>query len=90
MFTAAGQDSAGQGAWLLFIYGAGMTAPFVLAALFVGPFMKWMAGFRKHLSLVEKLMGALLVVFGVLIATNSINLIADWMLRTIPWFSNVG
>lgn len=90
LFTAAGQDSAGQGAWLLFIYGAGMTAPFVLAALFVGPFMKWMAGFRKHLGLVEKLMGALLVVFGVLIATNSINLIADWMLRTIPWFSGVG
>ena len=90
LFTAAGQDSAGQGAWLLFIYGAGMTAPFVFAALFVGPFMKWMAGFRKHLGLVEKLMGALLVVFGVLIATNSINLIAEWMLRTIPWFSSVG
>ena len=90
LFTAAGQDSAGQGAMLLFIYGAGMTAPFVLAALFVGPFMKWMAGFRKHLGLVEKLMGALLVVFGVLIATNSINLIAEWMLRTIPWFSSVG
>ena len=90
LFTAAGQETAGQGAWLLFIYGVGMTAPFVLAALFVGPFMRFMARFRRHLGLVEKLMGALLIVFGVLIATNSINIIAQWMLEHVPWFSSIG
>ncbi|MEO1306941.1 MAG: cytochrome c biogenesis protein CcdA, partial [Pseudomonadota bacterium] len=63
LFTAAGQDSAGQGASLLFVYGAGMTLPFVVAALFIGPFMSWMARFRRHLGLVEKLMGGLLVLF---------------------------
>lgn len=90
LFTAAGQDTAGQGALLLFTYGMGMTLPFIVAALFIGPFMSWMAGFRRHLGLVEKLMGALLVLFGVLIATNSINVIAQWMLEHIPWFSTIG
>ncbi len=90
LFTAAGQETAGQGAWLLFSYGIGMTLPFVVAALFIGPFMRFMARFRRHLGLVEKLMGALLIVFGVLIATNSINIIAQWMLETIPWFSSIG
>ena len=90
LFTAAGQDTASQGAGLLFIYGVGMTLPFVLAALFIGPFMQWMSGFRRHLGVIEKLMGILLVLFGVLIATNSINIIAQWMLENVPWFSTIG
>jgi cytochrome c-type biogenesis protein len=90
LFTAAGQDTAGQGALLLFTYGLGMTLPFIAAALFIGPFMAWAAKFRRHLGLVEKLMGALLILFGVLIATNSINYIAQWMLEHIPWFGSIG
>ena len=90
LFTAAGQDTAGQGASLLFVYGLGMTLPFVAAALFIGPFMRFMSRFRRYLGLVEKIMGALLVLFGVLIATNSINHIAQWMLEHVPWFSAIG
>ena len=90
LFTAAGQETAGQGAALLFTYGLGMTLPFIVAALFIGPFMRWMAKFRRHLGLIEKLMGALLILFGVLIATNSINIIAQWMLEHMPWFSAIG
>lgn len=90
LFTAAGQDTAGQGASLLFAYGLGMTLPFVAAALFIGPFMLWMVRFRRHLGLIEKAMGALLILFGVLIATNSINYIALWMLEHVPWFSAIG
>ncbi|SNZ20985.1 cytochrome c biogenesis CcdA family protein [Cohaesibacter gelatinilyticus] len=89
LFMAAGTDTAGQGVWLLGAYGAGMTAPFVLAALFVGPFMAWMMKFRKHLSLMEKIMGALLIVFGLLIATNSVNVIAQWMLEVVPGFTSL-
>jgi cytochrome c-type biogenesis protein len=84
LFTAAGTESAARGALLLLVYGIGMTLPFVIAALFVGPFMRWMKGFRRHLPKVEKAMGALLVVFAVLIATNTINYIANWMVMFWP------
>ncbi|MDF3415961.1 cytochrome c biogenesis protein CcdA [Sulfitobacter sp. M57] len=84
LFTAAGADTAATGAWLLFVYGLGMTAPFILAAFFIGPFMRWMTGFRRHLGTIEKVMGAMLIVFGVLIATNSMNYIAQWMLAVGP------
>lgn len=90
LFTAAGQETSGQGASLLFVYGAGMTMPFVAAALFIGPFMKWMAGFRQYMGYVEKVTGLLLITFAALIATNSVNVIAQWMLDYIPWFSTVG
>jgi cytochrome c-type biogenesis protein len=84
LFTAAGADSAVRGASLLFVYGAGMTIPFVLAAAFIGPFMRWMAKFRKYLPTVERIMGALLLVFAALIATDSMNIIAEWMLNYVP------
>ena len=84
LFTAAGEESAARGARLLFVYGVGMTLPFVLAALFIGPFMRWMRGFRRHLPTVEKAMGVLLIVFAVLIGTNTINWIAFWMLEIGP------
>ncbi|MGB2201561.1 MAG: cytochrome c biogenesis CcdA family protein [Pseudooceanicola atlanticus] len=90
LFTAAGADTAARGALQLMSYGIGMTAPFILAALFVGPFMRWMQKFRRHLGLVEKAMGVLLILFAVLIATNSVNYIAQWMLDHVPWFASVG
>jgi len=84
LFTAAGAETASTGAGLLFIYGLGMTAPFVLAAFFIGPFMRWMSKFRRHLGTIEKIMGAMLIIFGLLIATNSMNYIALWMLAIAP------
>ncbi|MDU9005511.1 cytochrome c biogenesis CcdA family protein [Sedimentitalea todarodis] len=84
LFTAAGADTATTGATLLFVYGLGMTAPFIFAAFFIGPFMQWMTRFRRYLGLVEKIMGAMLILFGVLIATNSVNYIAQWMLEIAP------
>jgi len=90
LFTAAGTDTAAKGAGLLFTYGLGMTLPFVIAALFIGPFMAWMKRFRRHLPLVEKAMGALLILFAVLIATNSLNIIAQWMIDTFPIFARIG
>ncbi|MEL7098862.1 MAG: cytochrome c biogenesis protein CcdA [Pseudomonadota bacterium] len=90
LFTAAGQDSVAQGTALLFVYGLGMTLPFIAAALFIGPFMRWMVRFRRHLGTIEKVMGALLILFGVLIATNSVNIIAQWMLENVPWFQTIG
>jgi len=84
LFMAGGTDTAGSGALLLFVYGLGMTAPFVLAAFFIGPFMRWMQGFRRHLGRIEKIMGVMLIIFGLLIATNSMNYIAQWMLRVGP------
>lgn len=84
LLTAGGRESAVEGAALLAAYGGGMTAPFILAALFVGPFLRWAKGFRRHLPKVEKMLGGALVLFAVLIATSSVNVIADWMLRIAP------
>ena len=84
LFTAAGAESAMRGMGLLFLYGLGMTAPFILAAAFIAPFMRFMARFRRHLRLMEKIMGVLLIVFAILIATETVNHIANWLVLYWP------
>jgi cytochrome c-type biogenesis protein len=49
-----------------------------------------MGRFRRHLGLVEKIMGALLIIFGVLIATNALNYIGQWLIENFEIFRQLG
>ena len=85
LMVASGMGDLTRGTLLLFFYGVGMTAPFILAAAFAKPFLGWMNRNRKYLRYVEKIMGVMLILFAVLIATGSVNAIADFMIRHMPW-----
>jgi cytochrome c-type biogenesis protein len=89
IFTASTEATALRGLMLLLVFGVAMTAPFVIAAFFIGPFLKFAARFRRHLPKVEKAMGLLLIAFAILIATDNVNYIAQWMLQTFPAFQNI-
>ncbi len=84
LFMAQDSATMTEGGLLLLAYGIGMTAPFILAALFIGPFLSWAKGIRRHLGTIEKAIGVMLVVFAVLIGTNSVGEIAGWMLTVAP------
>lgn len=90
LMIASGMGDIWRGALLLFVYGVGMTAPFVVAALFARPFLAWVQRHRAAFAWVEKGMGVMLIVFAVLIATGAVNLIADAMIRWVPAFQNLG
>ncbi|AEQ51819.1 cytochrome c biogenesis CcdA family protein [Pelagibacterium halotolerans] len=77
--VAANQQTAWEGASLLAVYSAGLGVPFILAALALGPFLSFFEGFKKHLGTVEKVMGALLVVVGILFLTGNFTRLAFWM-----------
>ncbi len=86
VFTASTEATALRGLVLLLVFGAAMTTPFVVASLFIGPFLRFVARFRAHLPKVEKAMGLLMILFAALIATDSVNYIAQWMLTAFPVF----
>ncbi|TCO73023.1 cytochrome c biogenesis CcdA family protein [Rhodovulum euryhalinum] len=90
LMVASGMGDIGRGALLLLVYGLAMTLPFVIAAAFARPFLKWMQRNRKYLGHVEKAMGVMLILFAVLIATNSISYIAQFMIDHVPWFTRIG
>ena len=90
LMVASGMGDIVRGGALLLVYGLAMTLPFVIAALFARPFLRWMQRNRKYLGHVEKVMGVMLILFAVLIATNSVVYIADFMIRYAPWSATIG
>lgn len=86
---AANQGSLGTGVTLLFVYSLGLGIPFVLAAVAIRPFLSFMRRFKAHLGTVEKGMGALLIVTGLMFMTGSMNSVGQWMLDTFPGLASI-
>jgi cytochrome c-type biogenesis protein len=87
---AAGGDSVGTGVSLLTVYSLGLGIPFIAAAFAFKPFMGFLTRFRRHLGMVEKVMGGALVLTGILFITGTMSVIALWMLETFPALSQIG
>lgn len=90
LFVAGSEDTIIQGALLLTAYALGMGIPFLLAALFAGPFLAFMKKFRRHMSTVEKAMGVILVITGILFLTGQMATLSYWLLEAFPVFSQIG
>lgn len=88
--VAASQDSAYEGAALLAVYSLGLGVPFFIAGLAVGPFLTFFEGFRRQLGLIEKIMGGLLVITGLLFITGNFTRLSYWFLETFPVLSQFG
>ncbi|MEC9343416.1 MAG: cytochrome c biogenesis CcdA family protein [Pseudomonadota bacterium] len=88
--VAGSRETVGEGAGLLAIYSAGLGVPFLVAALFVGPFMAFLTRFKRHLGTVEKAMGALLVFTGLLFLTGGMQRFSFWLLETFPALGQLG
>ena len=90
LVLAGQEETIGQGVLMLAVYAAGLGLPFILAAFFVRPFMRWMQGFRRHMGLVEKAMGLLLIVVGVAMVTGAFSAAAFWLIETFPFLATIG
>ena len=90
LMVAGGMGDIFQGGLLLLVYGLSMTMPFVIAAIFAKPFLRWMQRNRHSLIYVEKIMVVMLIIFSFLIATGSMNYIASFMIKYMPWFATIG
>ena len=68
----------------------GLGIPFIAAAFAVRPFMRILKRFRPHLATMEKVLGGFLVLTGILFLTNSMTLIAGWILEMFPGLAKIG
>jgi cytochrome c-type biogenesis protein len=88
--VAGSEGSVLRGAGLLAVYSLGLGVPFLIAALFAGPFIGMMRRFRRHIGAVEKVMGGLLVVTGVLFITGGMQTLSFWLLNQFPALQQIG
>lgn len=90
LFVAGSEDTVQRGAMLLSAYAFGLGVPFLIAALFAGPFLNFMKKFRRHMHRVEQTMGVLMVITGILFITGQMTALSYWLLETFPVFATIG
>ena len=88
--VAASRETVGDGATLLAIYSLGLAVPFWIAAGFSGAFMRFLSRFRRHLGVVEKVMGVLLILTGLAFIFGFVSAMAIWFQQTFPILMQIG
>jgi cytochrome c-type biogenesis protein len=88
--VAASKETVAKGAGLLAVYSVGLGIPFVVAALAVEPCAAFIAHFRRHLDIVEKVMGALLVLTGIAFLTGFVSEASFYLLEWFPALGRIG
>jgi cytochrome c-type biogenesis protein len=87
---AAQENSVTRGTVLLGIYAIGLGVPFVLAALFMTRAMGLMNRIKKHMTLIERVMGGMLVLVGLALLTGAFTSFSFWLLEMFPVLATVG
>ncbi|MEP6826541.1 MAG: cytochrome c biogenesis protein CcdA [Aestuariivirga sp.] len=87
---AASTESVSKGAELLAVYSLGLGVPFLLSAAAVNRFLAFFSNFKSQLGKVEKVMGGLLVVAGVMFLTGWMQVVSYWLIEKFPILSSIG
>jgi cytochrome c-type biogenesis protein len=88
--VAASKETVAKGAGLLAVYSAGLGVPFLIAAFAVEPAAAFIARFKRHIAMTEKVMGALLVLTGVAFLTGFVSEASYWLLEWFPVLAKIG
>jgi len=83
---AATQAGLAQGMGLLAVYALGLAIPFLLTALALDRFLVWFQRFRPYIVWVDRIAGAMLIVLGILLVTDSFTLLAGYLRGLTPAF----
>ncbi|WP_299844168.1 cytochrome c biogenesis protein CcdA [uncultured Paracoccus sp.] len=87
---AATGGEVGRGTALLAIYALGLGIPFLLSAIFISRSIGLMNRIKPYLRAIERVMGVLLVVVGVMLLTGAFAAFAYWLLETFPVLATLG
>jgi len=75
---------------LLSMYSLGLAIPFILSGYYMTVFLNSKKGFGKYYNRVTITGGVILLITGVLILTNQIQVISYYILTTFPFLTNFG
>ena len=87
---AASEASVARGTVLLGVYAVGLGVPFLLVAMFITRAMGVMNRIKRHMALIERIMGVLLIAVGLALVTGAFTWFSFWLLETFPALSLLG
>lgn len=74
LVISSGGANASYGAFLMFIYVLGLMTPFIVISFSSKYFLKKLNFVKKYLSVLKKIGGVLIILMGVLLLTNQLNI----------------
>jgi cytochrome c-type biogenesis protein len=87
---AASEASVTRGTLLLGVYAAGLGIPFLLAAMFITRAVGVMNHLKRHMVMIERIMGGLLVLVGLALLTGAFTMFSWWLLERFPVLGALG
>lgn len=72
LIYASTSNTLSQGVFLLFIYSIGMAIPFILTAVFINVFSRFLEKAEKIMMYLPKISGLIMVIFGLLVFFNKV------------------
>jgi cytochrome c-type biogenesis protein len=75
---------------LLIFYSLGLAIPFVLSGYLIQRFLLFSKNFRKNINLLFKIGGITLLITGVLILTNQLQVIGFYIIEVFPFMQKFG
>jgi|TARA_B100000767_G_scaffold1011_1_gene998 cytochrome c-type biogenesis protein len=87
---SATEASVSKGILLLSFYSLGLAIPFIASGYFMNKFLVSKKGFGKYFNRITKTGGIILLITGILITTNQIQVISYYILTTFPFLTTLG
>tara|TARA_B110001452_G_scaffold266383_1_gene273094 strand:- start:955 stop:1668 length:714 start_codon:yes stop_codon:yes gene_type:complete len=87
---SATEASIGKGILLLSFYSLGLAIPFIISGFYMSKFLITRKGFNKYYGAVTKIGGTILLITGVLIASNQIQVVSYYILTIFPFLTTLG
>jgi cytochrome c-type biogenesis protein len=79
--VAGSQGQAAYGGFLMMMYSIGLALPFLLISLFAGFFLERFKKLNKHMRKIQIAGGILIIIMGIILMTNNLNVITAWFTR---------
>ena len=89
LVLAATEDSLSRGILLLSSYSMGLAIPFILSGYLIQKFLIFSKNFKKNINKVSKIGGAILLITGILIITNHLQMLGYYLLKYISFFTKI-
>ena len=78
LVVASQLETVGEGILLLTFYTLGLGIPFLLVGLAFGPLSRWLRRINRYLGAISVISGALLVLMGIFIFTDSLTFLSRY------------
>ncbi len=87
---AALEENVGKGILLLSFYSLGLAIPFIISGVLIDKFLLFSKSFRKYLSNITKAAGVILLLTGIAILADQLQVLGFFILELFPALGNIG